>query len=456
MIDQVISHINEQAAARVDRLCEFLKIPSISTDPQRKGDLLTGAEWVKQQFEQSGFDTEIVDTAGHPCVLADTGPADGNEMTVLVYGHYDVQPAGDESLWDSPPFEPTIRDGAVYARGSADDKGQLLTHVFAAQSWIAKAGKLPLRIKFVVEGEEEIGSPNLGGVLKAHKDRLACDYVVLSDTPKYNADIPAITYGTKGMVYKEINLVGAKQDLHSGSFGGTLLNPGNILANIISSLKDKDHRVTIPGFYDKVRDLTKVERERIAALPFSEEDYARGLGVASLGGETGYATLERKWARPTLDVNGLLTGFTGEGSMTVLPSRAMAKVSMRLVPDQTPEEIGVAFDQAVRSACPDGIKLEIKEFVSCSPYVADLESPGIHAAAAAMKAGFDREPVFIREGGSLPILPLFKEVLGADSLMLGFCLPDCNAHGPNEVFLISDLHAGTRSAAHLIDQLSRV
>ncbi|MGB0717334.1 MAG: peptidase dimerization domain-containing protein, partial [Phycisphaerae bacterium] len=279
-------------------------------------------------------------------------------------------------------------------------------------------------------------------------------YVVLSDTPKYNHDIPAITYGTKGMVYKEITLVGPKQDLHSGSFGGTVLNPGNVLASIIASLKDSDQRVTIPGFYDMVRDLTDIERERISQLPFKEEDYATGLGVSHLGGEAGFSTLERKWARPTLDVNGLLTGFTGEGSMTVLPSKSMGKMSMRLVPDQDPDEISAAFDEAVRKACPPGIQLEINQFVSCSPYVADLESDGMKAASAAIKAGFDRNPVFIREGGSLPILPLFKEVLGADSLMMGFCLPDCNAHGPNEVFMVSDLHAGTRSAAHLIAELA--
>ncbi|MHC5109641.1 MAG: dipeptidase [Planctomycetota bacterium] len=454
MTDAVIAHINENANHRVDQLLELLRIPSVSTDPERKEDIRRGVTWFAEFFKNCGIECEIIETEGHPCIVADSGPAEGDGPTILVYGHYDVQPTGDESLWNTPAFEPTIRDGAIFARGSADDKGQVLTHLFAAESWIKTHGKLPLRVKYLIEGEEEIGSKHLQAVLEHHKDRLACDYVVLSDTPKYNGETPAITYGTKGMIYKEITLTGAKQDLHSGSFGGTVMNPGNALADIVASLKDADQRVTIPGYYEKVRELTDVEKERIKALPFSDNEYAASLGLEDLQGEQGYSTLERKWARPTLDVNGMIGGFTGEGAMTVIPARVSSKMSMRIVPDQDPAEISSAFDDAVQAACPPGIKIEITTHAMCGPYVADLDSPGMRAAERAIKAGYGKDPIFMREGGSLPILPLFKQILGADSLMPGFCYPDCNAHGPNEFFKIADLHAGTRTIAMFLNELA--
>ncbi len=452
MIDKVIAHIDANRDASVERLNDFLRIQSISTDPSCDAESRRGAAWVKDVFTGCGLDTEIVETEKHPCVIADSGPADG--PTVLIYGHYDVQPTGDESLWDSPPFEPTVRDGLLYARGSADDKGQVLAHMLAAESWMKTAGKLPIRVKFLVEGEEEIGSPNLEPVVRKLKDRLACDYVVLSDTPKFDRKTPAITYGTKGLIYKEITLTGPKQNLHSGSYGGTLMNPGNALAVIIAALKDGENRVTVPGFYDKVRPLTADEKEKIKELPFDEEGFRGSIGTPSLEGEAGYTTLERRWARPTLDVNGLLGGFTGEGASTVIPAKVMAKVSMRIVPDQVPAEISAAFDDAVRAATPKGVRLEIKTFADAAAYVSPIDSPGMAAAIEAVEAGFGKKPLFIREGGTLPILPLFKEVLGADSLMLGFCCPDCNAHGPNEWFALDDLHAGTKTSAHFLNRMA--
>jgi len=455
MIDKVIAHIEAQKSANVERLNELLRIPSISTDPARKGDTRKGAEWVHMVFAGCGIKSEIVETAGHPCVVADSGP-DGGGPTVLIYGHYDVQPTGDESLWKSPPFTPTIRDGAIYARGSADDKGQVLTHVFAAEAWKKVAGTLPIRVKFLIEGEEEIGSPNLDPIIQKLHDRLSCDYVALSDTPKFDMKTPAITYGTKGLIYKEIVVTGPKQNLHSGSYGGTLTNPGNAVAVIINSLRDsKTNRVTIPGFYDAVRPLTEDERKRMKALPFSEEEYRSGMGTPALTGEEGFSTLERRWARPTLDVNGMFGGFTGEGASTVIPAKVAAKVSMRIVPDQDPEKISQSFDQAVRAATPPGVKVEILNHSRASAYVSPMDTPGMKAAAAALKAGFGKDPVFIREGGTLPILPLFKKVLGAESLMLGFCMPDCNAHGPNEFFHVDDLHNGTKAAAHFLDQMAK-
>ena len=455
VIDKVIAHIDANRDAYVERLSALLRIPSVSTDPDHKGDIRRAAEWVHGLFKDAGIKAEMVETDRHPAILAEGGPVDGNGLTVLVYGHYDVQPTGDESLWDSPAFEPTIRNGAIFARGSADDKGQVLTHLFAAEAWMKVAGELPGRVKFLIEGEEEIGSPNLSGLVRQHADRLKCDYVALSDTPKLDADTPAITYGTKGMIYKQIDVTGPKQDLHSGAYGGTLVNPANALAEIIAAMRDADNRVTIPGFYDDVRDLTDKEKASMAALPFDEEVYRESMGTSRLDGEVGYTTLERRWARPTLDVNGLLSGFTGEGAMTIIPSKAMAKVSMRIVPDQDADKISAAFDEAVHNLAPKGVDVTVTTYASCPAYISELDSPGMRAAAAAIEAGFGKAPVYTREGGTLPILPLFKELLGADSLMMGFCVPDCNLHGPNEFFSLDDLHNGIKTAAHFLDRLAK-
>lgn len=456
MIEKTIAHIDAQRQTFVDRLLDLLRIASISTDPSCKEDTRRGAEWVHGLFKESGIKSEIVKTPGHPCVIADSGPTKNGGPTVLVYGHYDVQPVGEETLWDSPAFEPTIRDGAVFARGAADDKGQMLTHMLAAATWMEVAGELPAHVKFLIEGEEEIGSPNLESVVRDHRKRLGCDYVAISDTPKFDANTPAITYGTKGMIYKEIVLTGPKQALHSGSYGGTLTNPGNALAQIITSMRDANNRVTIPGFYNDVLELTDAERERMRELPFDESEYLKQMGAPALDGEAGYTTLERRWARPTLDVNGMFGGFTGEGASTIIPAKVSAKVSMRIVPDQNPEKISAAFDQTVKAAAPPGVRVEILTHAACGPYVSNLDSPGMAAAVEAVTAGFGKPPVFTREGGSLPILPLFKDVLGADSLLIGLCVPECNAHGPNEFFALDDFHNGIRTAAHFIHRLGQV
>ena len=454
MIDKVIAHIESNQEAHQQRLLDLLRIPSISTDPSRKADTRRGGEWVLGLLNECGIQGELIETPGHPCVLADSGAAEHGGPTLMIYGHYDVQPVGDPSLWHSPAFEPTIRDGSVFARGAADDKGQVLTHLLAAESWMKVAGRLPIRVKFLIEGEEEVGSPNLERVIKENRGRLACDYVALSDTPKFNADTPAITYGTKGLIYKEIVVTGPRQDLHSGSYGGTLANPGNALTEIIASFHDADRRVTIRGFYDDVRPLSQSEKTKLAELPFDEEAYRVSMGAPALAGEKGYSTLERRWARPTLDVNGLFGGFTGEGASTIIPAKVCAKVSMRIVPDQDYKQISKAFDDAVLANAPKGVKVSVHTHAACAPYVAPTDSLGMTAAADALAAGFGKRPAFIREGGTLPILPLFKEVLGADSLMLGFCSPECNAHGPNEFFALADLRDGTRSAAHFLALLS--
>ena len=455
MIEKILAYLDAEKESHVQRLFELLRVPSISTDPDRKADVRTGADWVHRFFQDCGLTSEIIETPGHACVLADTGPVNGTGPTILVYGHYDVQPVGDESLWHSPAFEPTIRDGAIYARGAADDKGQALTHMLAVESWKRTAGSVPIRVKFIIEGEEEIGSPNLEGIVRQHRDRLACDYVVLSDTPKFDAETPAITYGTKGMIYKEIILQGPKQNLHSGQYGGTITNPGNVLADIVSSLRDADNRVTIPGFYDDVLAITAEEKSTIAELPFDEEAYLEFTGSPALDGEAGFSTIERRWIRPTLDVNGMHGGFVGEGASTVIPAKVMAKVSMRIVPNQNPDTISRAFDKAVRAACPSTLRLEILTHAIAAPYVAPLDSPGMKSAAQAMESGFGVAPRFTREGGTLPILPLFRDVLGADSLMMGFCDPNCNAHGPDEFMGVDDFHAGIRTSAQFLHLLAQ-
>lgn len=429
-------------------LNDFLRIPSISTDPDRRADMANAAGWVKDRFTESGIEAEIVTTEGHPAVMADSGPVDGSKREILVYGHYDVQPIGERALWHSDPFEPTVRNGSVYARGSADDKGQVLTHVLAAEAWKKTVGKLPLRVRFLIEGEEEIGSPHLGDLVRSHKDRLKCDYVVISDTAKLDDNTPAVTYGTKGLIYKEILLTGPRQDLHSGAFGGTVRNPANVLAGIIAGLTDADGRVTIPGFYDDVQPISEAENAAIKALPFDENEYLKQTGSSALFGEKGFSTIQRRWARPTLDVNGLFGGYMGKGSSTIIPARAGAKVSMRIVPNQDPERISQAFDAAVRKLAPSGVGLEIHTHANAAAYMCPIDSPGMQAALEAIEAGFGVKPAMMREGGTLPILPLFRDVLGADSVMMGFAVPNCNLHGPNEFFGLNDFFGGIRSSAH--------
>lgn len=453
MIDKVIAHIDTQKEKNVDRLKEFIRIPSISTDAQRKGDTRRAGEWVLNLLKGCGIEAKLIETGGHPAVFGDSGAVDG-KPTVLVYGHYDVQPTGDESLWKSPPFEPTVKDGIMYARGSADDKGQVFTHLLAAEGWKKAVGKLPIRLKFLIEGEEEISSPNLAPLIKEHRSALACDYIALSDTSKWDDSTPGITYGTRGLVYKEIIVTGPKQNLHSGSYGGSLDNPGNALARIIASLRDNDNRVTIPGFYDDVVPISDAERSALKQLTFDEKAYQEVMGVSVLTGEKGYSTMERRSMRPTLDVNGMFGGFMAEGAMTIIPAKMSAKVSMRLVPNQDAEKVSKAFEKACQAAAPPGVKLEFLTHGAADAYMAPLDSPAMRAASKAMESAWGKKPVFMREGGTLPILPMFKKVLGAESIMMGFCAPDCGMHGPNEFFGLNDLHRGTKTVAHFLQNMA--
>lgn len=456
IVDPALGIFDRQRQAFLDDLMAFLRFQTISAQPAHASDLRRCAEWICGQLAAAGLRAEIISTPGHPAVFADTGPGDApSAPTLLVYGHYDVQPVGDETLWHSPAFEPAIRDGAIFARGSADDKGQIMTHL-AAMRCLREAGiQLPVRIKFLLEGEEEIGSPNLPDLIRANRDRLACDYVLISDTSRFDDDTPALAYATRGLVYKQITLTGPAKDLHSGQYGGAVANPANILAALLASLHDEHRRITIPGFYDDVRELSAEERRDLARQSPSDEALAAATGSAAPYGEAGFNAAERTTARPSLDVNGIVGGYTAEGASTIIPSKAMAKVSMRLVPDQDPERISRAFDEAVARACPPVVRLRIETFGTCAAYMAPLDSPAMRAARKALADSYGKPPILTREGGTLPILPLFKEVLGAESVLLGFAAPDCNPHSPNEFFHIRDFEIGTRCVLRFLGEMSQ-
>lgn len=439
----------------VGRLIDFLRIPSVSTLPEHQADIVRAAEWCARLLTNAGLEARVVPTEMHPAVVG-RYRADPAAPTLMLYGHYDVQPAGDESLWNSPPFEPSARNGAIYARGASDDKGQVLANLLGLECWLKSAGRLPINIVVLVEGEEEIGSPSFGGFLKAHGAELACDDVLVSDSSQYKEGMPAITYSTRGLVYKEIELTGASRDLHSGVYGGVAPNPANILCQLVASMKDPSGRVAIPGFYDGVRPLEAWERQNLESLPYDERAMQEMLGVLRLEGELGYGPLERVWARPTLDVNGIVGGFTGPGSATIIPSRAMAKVSMRLVPDQDPTAVSAAFDQFVASFLEGHCRYTIRDKASCAAYLAPVEGAGIQAAKGAVKAAWGVEPVLVREGGTLPILPTLKQGLGADSILIGYGLPDCPVHGPNEFFHIKHFLAGIGTAVQFFEQYGRL
>jgi acetylornithine deacetylase/succinyl-diaminopimelate desuccinylase-like protein len=452
-LQQILDYIDGQRQQYQADLFELLRIPSVSADPAHAADVRRAAEWIRSHLQGIGLTAELIDTGGHPIVYAESPPVPGAPVA-LVYGHYDVQPPDPLDEWVTPPFEPTVRDDKVFARGATDDKGQMLTHVKGIQSWLAAAGKLPLQVKLLIEGEEEVGSEHLEAFLKANTERLTCDCVVISDTSQFAPGVPAITYGLRGIAYFELRLIGPKQDLHSGVFGGGVANPANALTKILGALVDDDGRVTIPGFYDDVKPLTNRERKEFAALPFEEKAFTVQLGVDALAGEKGFTTLERRWARPTLDINGLTSGYQGAGAKTVLPARASAKFSCRLVPNQEPKKITANLRRRLTELLPPGIRMELLEHHGAPGIVMPLDSPYLQAAAAAIEAGFERRPVFIREGGSIPIVNTFDDVLDADVLLLGWGQNDDNPHSPNEKFSLADYHRGIRASAALWSELA--
>jgi acetylornithine deacetylase/succinyl-diaminopimelate desuccinylase-like protein len=374
---------------------------------------------------------------------------------MLFYGHYDVQPVDPVDLWESPPFEATVRDGEIYARGSADDKGQIFMHLKAIEAHLRQTGRLPINLRVVLEGEEEVGSENLDDFIRANKDGLAADVVVISDSAMFDRGVPSICYGLRGLAYFQIDVRGTSSDLHSGSFGGAVANPAMVLAQILAQMKDKGGRIKIPGFYDDVRELAPAEREEFAKLPFNEKKYRRDLGAPKLFGESGYTTLERVWGRPTFEVNGLISGFTGEGAKTVIPAVSMAKVSMRLVPDQDPKKIGDLFEAYMQKTAPKTVEVKLTRMHGGKPWMTSFDNPFVQAAARAIEKGFGKRPVFNREGGSIPVVSTFQEVLGLPTVLFGVGLPDENAHAPNEKLDLSNFHNGVIASAYLYDEISQ-
>jgi acetylornithine deacetylase/succinyl-diaminopimelate desuccinylase-like protein len=454
-----VTNVLERAASQRDRyveeLLEFLRIPSISTDSKHKADVARCAEFVAEKLRAAGAEARVFPTDGHPIVYGEIRAATAKAPTVLVYGHYDVQPADPLDLWKTPPFEPRIANGNVYARGAADDKGQVYTHVKAVEAYREAGAPLPVNVKFLIEGEEEVSSTHLEGFLKSEKKRLACDVIVISDTDQFAPGVPAITYALRGIMYMEVRVDGPDHDLHSGMFGGSVMNPAAALAAILASLKDGGGRILIPGFYDDVVPLDDWEREMWAKLPFDEEEWRGLAGSPKLAGERGFTTLERKWARPTVEINGIYGGYQGEGAKTIIPAWAGAKVSMRLVANQTPERAAQLFERAVQDRCPPGVRVTTKRLSGGMPVLVAVDSPAVRAASRAIERGFGKAPVFVRSGGSIPVVGSFKQILGVDSLLLGWGRPDDNIHSPNEKFHLGDYQKGIETSAILLEELAK-
>ncbi len=449
------SYINENQSRFLDELFDLLRIPSVSADPQYKNDVTRCALFVKEQLLKVGCTKcEICETAGHPIVFAERF-VNENLPTVLVYGHYDVQPADPLELWHTPPFEPVIRDGNIYARGSGDDKGQFFMHLKAMEMLMQENGEMPCNIKFMIEGEEEVGSDNLGIFVKSNKEKLKSDAILISDTCIISNETPSLTVGLRGLSYVEVSLTGPNRDLHSGMYGGAVENPINVLCEMIASLKDKDGKITIPGFYDKVEVLSAEERAEMAKAPFNEEDYKKALNIDAVFGEKGYSTPERVSIRPTLDVNGIWGGYTGEGAKTVLPSKAHAKISMRLVPNQEPDEITELFANYFKSIAPATVKVEVNPHHGGEPVVTETDSLAYRAAVRAFENVWGKTPIPTREGGSIPIVALFKKELGISSILMGFGLHSDAIHSPNEHYGVFNFLKGIETIADFYKEIGK-
>lgn len=443
-------------ASQLEELIDFLRIPSISTLPDKSAETAAAAKWLAQAMDRAGLqNVKVIEAGGHPLVYGDWLHAGSNSPTVLVYGHYDVQPPDPLELWDSPPFEPRIQDGYVYARGASDDKGQLFIHIKSVEAYLASAGRLPVNVKFIVEGEEESGGESLEAFVPENTGLLTADTVLVSDTHIVGKDQPSIVYSLRGMCYAFLDLTGPTRDLHSGSYGGGIDNPLNAMAHIIARLKREDGRVMVPGFYDRVRELSDDERRLIARGALDQSAWLADTGAPQVWGEPAYTLLERLGARPTLDVNGLIGGFTGSGAKTVLPSKAHAKISMRLVPDQDPAEIFALLQDFVKKIAPDTVSAKCTFFHSAQPCIIDTDVPEMQAAALAYERVFGRKPIYMREGGSIPVISLFQQHLGLQTILMGFGLADDHIHSPNERMYLPNFYRGIETVVHYLDILSQ-
>lgn len=445
---KILSFVDSSKQNYLDELKTFLAIPSVSSQKDWDNDTRRCAEWVRDQMLKIGLSkSQIFETKGHPIVYGEL-ITDSKKPTILFYGHYDVQPVDPLNLWTTPPFEADVRNGNLYARGSVDDKGQVFAHFKAIEAILKHEKELPVNIKMLIEGEEEVGSANLENFVKENKKMLKADLVLISDSAMYAKGIPSICYGLRGLAYMEIEVVGPNRDLHSGSFGGAVHNPIQALSEIISSLHDENGKVTIPGFYNDVQKITSKERKAFSKLPFSDKKYMKDLGIAKLYGEKGFSTNERTWVRPTLECNGIWGGYTGEGAKTVLPSKATAKISMRLVPNQTSKKMEKLFSNHIKKIAPKSIQVSVKALHGGEAVVTPLKSPGVKAAVSALQKAFGKSPLFQREGGSIPIVVQFKHLLGLDTVLLGFGLPDENAHSPDEHINLDNFFGGIRTAIY--------
>jgi acetylornithine deacetylase/succinyl-diaminopimelate desuccinylase-like protein len=455
-MDDVIAYIDANRQRFVDELVEWVKIPSVSSDPKRAADMTRSAEHLAERLRGLGAGrVEVWPTAGHPSVFAEWLVAPG-KPTLLIYGHHDVQPVDPLGEWVTPPFEPSVRDGRLWGRGVVDDKGQVYIHAKAIESFVRAGGGLPINVRFIVEGEEEVGSANLDGVLRAHERDLEADFVCVSDTAMFGRGIPSLCVGLRGLSYVEVHVDGPALDLHSGSFGGGVTNPVNALAKMIGSLHDESGRVTVPGFYDTVVALTARERAEIASLPFDEAEWLRSTGAPSVQGEVGYSTLERVWARPTLDCCGISGGFQGDGAKTIIPARAMAKVSCRLVPHQEPDDIARKVAVHLEAIAPPGVRVRVSVLHGGRPYLAPTDHPVFEVAKRAFSRAFGKPTVFIREGGSIPFVRTIADATGKPCLLMGFGQPDENAHAPNEWLSLENYHLGIKSAAYLYEEIAKM
>jgi acetylornithine deacetylase/succinyl-diaminopimelate desuccinylase-like protein len=455
-MNAVVDFINTSRDRYLEELKSYLAIPSISALPDNAPDVRRCAEWTADEMRRIGMQrVDVVETPGHPVVYGEWLGAPG-APTLLIYGHYDVQPVDPLDLWQSPPFEATVRDGQLYARGAADDKGQVFMHLKALEAHLKKNGRLPLNVKMVIEGEEEVGSDHLDKFIIERTEQLAGDVLVISDTGMFDRGVPSICYGLRGITYCQIDIRGTKSDLHSGSFGGAVANPAFVLAQVLAQMKDRSGRIKIPGFYDDVRPLREEERAEFKRLPFDEKRYRKDLRAPRLFGERDYSTLERTWVRPTFEVNGLLSGFTGEGAKTVIPAVSMAKVSMRLVPDQDPDKIAKLFEAYVQKVTPKTVEVKVTLIHGGRPWMTEFDNPYVQATARAIEKGFGKRPVYTREGGSIPIVSTFAEQLHVPAVLFGIGLPDENSHAPNEFLNLRNFYDGVTAAAFLYQEIAGV
>ncbi len=451
----VETYINENRGRYIEELKELLRIPSVSAESEHKGDMMKAAEYISAKLKVAGLTkVKIHKTPGHPIVYGEWLGAPG-KPTVLIYGHYDVQPTGDPALWKSDPFDPVIIGDKIFARGATDDKGQLYIHIKSVEACFKANGTLPLNVKFLIEGEEEVGSENLEPFIIANKKMLACDSVLISDTSLYSPGLPTLTYGLRGLCYMEVEVVGPDKDLHSGSYGGAVANPVNVLAKMIASLHDKNGKVNIPGFYDGILQLSKQERENFKKLKFSEKAYMKEVGVKELAGEKGYTTLERQWARPTLDCNGIIGGYTGEGAKTIIPSKASSKISMRLVSNQDPKKIEKLFTAHIKAIAPKSVKVTVKALHGGYPVITPIDGKATIAASIAMERAFGKKTVYMREGGSIPVVATFANELKAPAVLMGLGLNSENLHSPNEHFSLTHFMLGIKSSVYFFEEFSK-